>query len=68
MLRKRLELVDDSFRWENAVFNKIVSTLKRYKVSPQQAFEAFDKDRNGKLDRNEFTKALEMLHLQDLTP
>ena len=34
VLRKRLELIDPGFKWENAVFNKIVATLKRYRVSP----------------------------------
>ena len=34
MLKQRLETVDVSFRWENAIFNKIVATLKKYKVSP----------------------------------
>jgi len=35
VIRKRLELIDPAFKWENAVFNKIVATLKRFKVSPQ---------------------------------
>lgn len=34
VISKRLEQVDDNFRWENAIFNKIVMTLKRVKVSP----------------------------------
>jgi hypothetical protein len=34
VIRKRLENLDADFRWENAVFNKIVGTLKRVRVSP----------------------------------
>ena len=34
VVRKRLENLDADFRWENAIFNKIVSILKRVRVSP----------------------------------
>jgi hypothetical protein len=34
IIKKRLELVDVNYKWENAIFNKIVATLKRVKVSP----------------------------------
>lgn len=34
VVRKRLEIVDPAYKWENAVFNKIVATLKRFRVSP----------------------------------
>ena len=67
VLRKRLELIDPGFKWENAVFNKIVATLKRYRVSPQQAFEEFDVNKDGKLTRDEFMRGLEMLKVSDLS-
>jgi hypothetical protein len=35
VISKRLEQVDNNFRWENAIFKKIVTTLKRVRVSPQ---------------------------------
>ncbi len=35
IITKRLESVDINFKWENAVFNKIVVILKKVKVSPQ---------------------------------
>jgi hypothetical protein len=35
VVRKRLENVDQQFRWENSIFNKIVMQLKRFRVSPQ---------------------------------
>lgn len=67
MIRKRLESVDPHFKWENALFNKIVSILKRHRVSPQQAFDEFDKNRDGKLTREEFMRALEILRIDDLS-
>lgn len=37
-VRTRLEAKDPIFRWENAIFNKVVAVLKRCKVSPAAAF------------------------------
>ena len=34
VVRKRLEQFDPNFKWEMAVFNKIVAVLKRVRVSP----------------------------------
>lgn len=67
IVRKRLEQIDPQFKWENAVFNKVVALLKRYKVSPQQAFDEFDVNKDGKLTRSEFMKALEMMRITDLS-
>lgn len=67
ILKRRLENVDQNFRWECAVFNRVVGILKRYRVSPQQAFEEFDKNKDGKLQREEFVKALEMMKIHDLS-
>jgi chromosome segregation ATPase len=35
VVRKRLEHCDPQFKWENAIFTKIVTVLKRFRVSPQ---------------------------------
>ena len=35
VVRKRLEHCDPQFKWENGIFTKIVTVLKRYRVSPQ---------------------------------
>jgi len=35
---KRLEQCDPQFKWENAVFTKIASILKRYSLTPAEAF------------------------------
>lgn len=67
VVRKRLEQVDPQFKWENAVFNKVVGVLKRHRVSPQQAFDEFDKNKDGKLTRDEFIRALELLKITDLS-
>ena len=67
LVRKRLEQVDPQYRWENAVFGKIVAILKRHRVSPQQAFEEFDRNKDGRLTRDEFMKALELLKVADLS-
>jgi Ca2+-binding EF-hand superfamily protein len=66
-VRLRLEQVDQQYRWENAVFNKVVAVLKRHRVSPQQAFEEFDKNKDGKLTRDEFIRSLELLKIDNLS-
>lgn len=66
-LKLRLESVDQNFKWENAVFNKVVAQLKRFKVSPDTAFKEFDVNGDGKISRAEFVKALDMLRIQDLS-
>ena len=67
IVKRRLEQIDPNFKWENAIFNKIVGVLKRAKVSPQQAFEEFDQNKDGKLKREEFIRALELLKVLDLS-
>jgi hypothetical protein len=57
-MRRRLEHWDDSFKWENKVFNKIAQVLQRAKVSPEAAFKQFDEDGNGSLEKAEFSQAL----------
>ena len=37
-LKKRLESIDPSFHWETAVMNRILMTLRRFKMSPQHIF------------------------------
>jgi Ca2+-binding EF-hand superfamily protein len=58
VVKKRLEQIDPQFKWENAVFNKVVGVLKRHRVAPEQAFNEFDKNKDGKLTRQEFIDAL----------
>ena len=34
VVKRRLEQVDSQFRWENAIFNKIVAIFKQHRISP----------------------------------
>ena len=68
IVRKRLEGYDPLFKWENEIFLKIATVLKRVNISPLQAFKAFDEDDSGTLDKAEFHDALEnKLKIYDLT-
>jgi len=49
------------------VFSKIALIIKRAKISPIQAFEEFDRSKDGNLQRQEFIQALEMLKIYDLS-
>lgn len=67
-MKKRLEIVDPTFKWENSVFNTIIARLKQCKLSPKQVFEKFDKDGNGKLSDKEFMNCLDKMGITDLRP
>ena len=67
-MKKRLEQYDPLFKWENQIYQKIANILKRAQVSPLQAFEEFDEDGNGSLERGEFMSAIrEKLRVYDVT-
>ena len=67
-MRKRLEGFDPLFKWENEIYQKIATILKRVNVSPMQAFKEFDEDNSGTLDKAEFRDAMEnKLRIYDLT-
>ncbi|CAI2367120.1 unnamed protein product [Moneuplotes crassus] len=67
IVKSRLEIVDPTFKWENAAFNTIIARMKQLRLSPQKAFEIFDKDQNGKLSDKEFMSCLYNMGIQDLT-
>ena len=68
IIKKRLERFDPAFRFENQIYQKIANILKRANVSILQAFQEFDEDGNGSLDRAEFDVAItEKLRVYDLT-
>ena len=68
IVKKRLEDLDPVYKWENAIYQKIANMLKRAQVSPLQAFEAFDADKNGTLCKQEFIDALEQkMRLYDMS-
>ena len=51
IIKKRLEGFDPRYKWENTIYQKIANMLKRAGVSPMQAFESFDEDKNGSLSK-----------------
>ena len=54
-----METKDESFKWENSIFQKIADKLKRLRISPIQAFRDFDDNGDGVLTRKEFKKGCE---------
>ena len=58
---KRLEALDPAFHIEQAVFRRVVTQLQTSHLSSQQAFSAFDKDKNGRISKAEFKSALDNL-------
>lgn len=67
LIRRRLEAYDPKYRWENQLYQRIVQTLERRRVSVTQAFERFDEDHDGNLSRAEFIEALSRCGLSDLS-
>ena len=66
VIKKRLELVDPLFKWENAIFNRVIAVLKQKRISPRQIFDHADTDGTGKLSSKEFFKVLEKMGVIDL--
>jgi Ca2+-binding EF-hand superfamily protein len=66
-VRSRLENIDPAYRQMNQVYYKMVQQLKQRKISIISAFEQFDLNGDGNLDRTEFYKALDMMGLGSLT-
>ena len=58
IVKRRLEQADAEYAWEQSIMNRIIISLKRYRISPQQAFELFDKNRDGRISRQELKSAL----------
>ena len=67
-VKRRLESRDPEFKWVNSILSKIANILKRAEITALQAFEEFDEDGNGTMDRAEFMSACEKLRLYDITP
>ena len=64
MISKRLEIHDSSFKLEQAVISRIVSHLKSNFISPEKAFAIFDKNKDGKISRQEFKAGLENIGIK----
>ena len=66
-IKKRLEALDHSFAVEQSIMNRLVVSLKHYGISPQQAFELFDKNNDGRISAEEFTSALEKMKITNIS-
>ncbi|CAG9327185.1 unnamed protein product [Blepharisma stoltei] len=64
MVSRRLESYDPSFRLEQAVLRRVVSHLKSKFISPETAFNLFDKNKDGKITKDEFRSALENIGIK----
>lgn len=53
MLSSRLQKVDSKYRYEQHLLSKMVNRLKTSNVSVVKAFEKFDTDGDGYIDRSE---------------
>jgi calcium-binding protein CML len=58
LVSRRLEDLDPLFKLERAVFRKIVELLKARLISAETAFGLFDKNKDGRISRDEFRSAL----------
>jgi len=58
MIRRRLEDLDPAFKKYQQIFRQMVEIIKNKNLSPIQIFELMDRDKSGKLSRNEFESAL----------
>jgi len=68
IIKKRLENLDPMYKWENSIYQKVANILKRAQVSPIQAFEEFDSNGDGVLNKAEFQSALfDKLRVSDIT-
>ena len=67
LVKRRLEVVDPEYKWENSIFDRVTQQLKSRKVSPDQLFQYFDKGNKGRLSSGEFFKALDRVGVTGLT-
>jgi len=60
----RLKRKDNEYAFERAVFDKMIDSFKMYRMSPQEAFEVFDKNHSGSISKEEFRSILSQLKLE----
>lgn len=64
MIKKRLEEVDPYYRKYANVYTKLVDMLKNKGMSPLEAFQAFDVNKDGKIGKSEFGQALKQMGME----
>ena len=52
-VRGKLEQYDPEYRWVNSIMYRIVESLRGMNKAISRAFEEFDQDKNGHLDKGE---------------
>lgn len=67
LVKKRLEVADPEFRWENSIFDWVTQMIKGSWVSVENLFAFFDKGNKGRLTSSEFFRALEKVGIAELT-
>ena len=68
IISRRLESLDPLFKLERAVFKKIVELLKTRLISAETAFGIFDKNKDGKISREEFRSAMNNMGIKISVP
>jgi hypothetical protein len=61
IIKSRLESLDPAYERENKLFTRIVDTLRKGSINVMGAFEHFDQNKDGILDRGEFERAISQM-------
>ena len=59
--------MDKKYRYEQELIGKMVNRLRTSNVSVVKAFEKFDTDGDGYIDRSEMANAIRMMGFDDLS-
>ena len=63
LLSLRLKSKDPQFTYQRSIMDSLISSFKKFKLSPEQAFEEFDKNKDGAISPEEFRSVLAKLRL-----
>lgn len=67
LLSSRLQKVDQRYRYEQTLIQRMVKRLKKSNVSVVKAFEKFDTDGDGYITRAEMANAIQMIGFDDMS-
>jgi Ca2+-binding EF-hand superfamily protein len=66
-VRSRLEQYDTEYRWVNSLMYRIVESLRSMNKPISRAFEDFDLNKDGHLDKGEIIKAFKKIGIRGLS-